>query len=125
MNVLQLAGDWLLMLGCLLAAALQCAALRSPDVRESEVACALRRIKVAAWALLGARLGWLLAVDGDVPIGFLALAPLLLLAYADAAWPLLRLVERGCTDPRVSAPGALDSVPHHHWGGVIGRGKDS
>lgn len=118
-------GDWLLTVGCFLASGLQLAALRSPDVRESEMACALRRIKVLAWALLGARLAWLLHVTGDLPISFLSLAPLLLLAYADAAWALLRLVEHDSTDPRTSAPGEFDPVPHHHWPAIRGRGKDS
>lgn len=125
MSTPEIVGEWMLAVGCLLAAALQAAALRSPDVLESEVACALRRIKVAAWSLLGARLLWLMCTVGELPIGFLSLAPLLLLTFADCAWPLLRLVERGCDDPRTSAPGAFDSVPHHHWGGVIGRGKDT
>lgn len=124
MSAAMTVGDWLLLAGCVLAAAMQCAALRSPDVRESELACALRRVKVAAWALLGARIGWLMWAEGGLPITFLALAPLLLLAYADAAWPLLRLVERGSTDPRASAPGAFDDLPHDHWPRVVGRGKD-
>jgi hypothetical protein len=125
MSALQMVGDWLLVLGCALAVLTQAAVLRSPDVRESELACALRRIKLAAWALLGARLGWLLATDGDLPIGFMALVPMLLLVYADVAWPLLRLMERHSCDPRTSVPGDFDSVPHHHWPGVVGRGKDS
>jgi hypothetical protein len=46
-----------------------------------------------------------------------------------AAWLALLGVNagnwaNGPPDYAKSAPGAFDDLPHHHWGSIVGRGKD-
>jgi hypothetical protein len=114
--------EWLLLVGCCCACFMQFVALKSPDVRDSPVACALRRIKVCTWVLFGGFVGYLLFMAGGLPIHVFALIALLALAFCDAAWPLISLFEPVSTDPRMTQPAPLydtgpdtfDDRPHHH-----------
>jgi hypothetical protein len=117
------AGEGLLLLGCVCACFMQAVALRSPDVRDSMVACALRRLKIVTWALFGGFGGYLLFTGGALPIHMSALIALLALSFCDAAWPVISLFERDTTDPRMTQPAPMyetdsastfDDRPHHH-----------
>ena len=83
--------DVALAVGAALAAVLQLAVLRSPDVPELSLVEASRRVRAAGWSLLALHCGWVLVADGDLPIDYHALVPLLLLAWADVAAALVRL----------------------------------
>lgn len=116
------AGEALLLLGCLCACFMQAVALRSPDVRDSLVACALRRLKIVTWALFGAFGGYLMFTAGALPLPMSSLVALLVFAFCDAAWPVISLFETDTTDPRMTQPAPLetesgssfDDRPHHH-----------
>lgn len=63
-----LPGDWLLFALVWIALVLTVAILRAPDIIESDIQLAIRRIKAAGLAIMAGRLTYVLAVDGDLMI---------------------------------------------------------
>lgn len=100
------AADWLLIVASVLATVCQLAALRQPDLVESLVVDAVRRIKVCAWGLL--TVGWVYDIVrvGDLPVSIVSVAALTMIAFADGAGALSRLMNGA--HPAVTQPGELD-----------------
>lgn len=83
--------DWLFCVCTALAAVVQCAVLRSPDVGESRIVNGTRRLRLVAWSILFLRTAFVLTTAGDLLVPIYSLMPLLMLVLADIFSGMARL----------------------------------